>query len=274
MGNLRAQLSIALLALAACGEDAAKPDALIIIDAAIDAPPIDAPPDAPNYDFTCLGNTAPTTAIDPVTLSGTVSEVVLNGGSPSVQNASGVTLEACTGNCNGPNSLGTTTSAADGTFTTPALVTGSMPLDGYVIATKTGSQTTYIYPAAPLTMDTAGAPVLMLTSQVYNLIGFVPNITHTAGRAIVGTFVTDCANTPIPDAVVTVSRNGTELGETQSAGSFSAQGAGAFITTDVVPDGTDPETVVGATYGGMTFRAHTVRTLANTITTTQIRPGY
>ena len=82
MGNLRACFVIASLALAAaCGSDHATPDASIkIIDA---APPDmkiwqDAPP-GPDYDLTCYGGTAPTTATDPITVAGSTQALSMGG---------------------------------------------------------------------------------------------------------------------------------------------------------------------------------------------------
>jgi hypothetical protein len=282
MGNLRAAVTVALIAFtAACGDDAATPDApIVIVDAAIDAPPDAYVPDAPNYDLTCITNTTPpATASATIQLSGTAQEVVLQGTTPSVQPAAGVTIQACkvntAGNCTGQNNLGTVgPTTANGAFMTAAIANAAMtPLDGYLVATKTNFRTTRVYPAAPLTMDQAGVPVLLLGNQTIALAVGAGFITHSAGNAIVGVLVTDCSTPPQPiaGATVTVTQAGQPVGNTQDASLLDPMGAGAFITFDVPPG---IETTVAASYNGMTFRSHVVDTTADGTTTTQVRPGF
>ncbi|MDB4962132.1 MAG: hypothetical protein JWP01_2131 [Myxococcales bacterium] len=282
MGNLRALLTVAVIAFAAaCGDDGGsnKPvdAAIVIVDAAIDAPPDAYVPDAPNYDFTCLNNAAPTTAANTVTLAGTAQEITLDfAANPpiAISPSANVAIQACRDNCMGQDNLGTVMSAATtGAFTTAALTTGGTPLDGYLVATKTGFQNTRVYPAAPVTANLADVPVLLMSSQVYANLGLA-GITHGADNAIVATFVTDCAGTPIGGANVTVTRGGVSLGNTMSAGALDPSAEGGFITFDVPPDTTAANTVVNATYMGMTLRSHTVRTVANTLTATAIEPGF
>lgn len=281
MGNLRAVVTIAAIAFsAACGDDgSATPDAPIkLIDAAIDAPPDAYVPDAPNYDFTCLNNAAPTTASATIQLSGIAQEVFFNGTSPGIRGAAMVTIQACKGNCTGQNNLGTTgpTPAGPtppaGTYMTAAATTGGTPLDGYLIATKTGNRTTYVYPASPLTMNQAGVPVIMLTNQIVSAIAAF-GINQTAGNSMFAILVTDCAATPvgIGGATVTVTQNGTVVGDAPfDASSVDPQGEGAWFITNVPPG----LTTVSATYNGMTFRSHIVNAVADTTTTTQVKPGF
>lgn len=274
MGNLRA-LSIALLAFsAACGDDGGSTiDAPTIIDAAPDAPAIDAPPDAPNYDFSCYENAAPTTATDTVQIAGVAQEVYLNGMSPGIRDSMGASIQACKGNCQGPNNLGTVgPTPTDGTFTTTAADTGGVPLDGYLIATKTGNRTTYVYPASPLTKDEAGVPVLMLSEALIPLLSFI-GIDQDPGNSMFLVLVTDCALPPvgIGGATVTVTQGGVAVGDpAQSAAALDPQGEGAFFLTNVPPG----DTTVNATYNGMTFRAHVVGAVGDTVTTTQVKPGF
>ena len=292
MGNLRASLSVALLALlapAGCGNDSASTptDALIIVDAAdpdaaIDAPP---PPDAaPVYDFSCVTNTAPDSAPATVTLGGTVQEIFLDIAtlSPGIRASANASLTACVADCMGQDNLGAIgPTPANGTFITPALDTGGNPLDGYLKVTKTlaqgGNQPTWVYPAYPLTTNLANIPVLMMDSFVYNNINQAPGVSHTAGNAILVAFVTDCANTPVAGATVTVTRGGTAVGDpVQDASSFGQQAAGGYLAFDIVPDASNaaPATVISATYNGTTFLSRTVRAVGNTLSISQIKPGY
>jgi len=275
MGNLRALVTIAAIAFtAACGDDAATPDApIVIVDAAIDAPPDAYVPDAPNYDLTCYQNAAPTTATATITLAGTAQEVFINGMAPGIRNAAGVSIQSCKGNCNGPNDLGTVgPTPVAGTFTTAPATTGGTPLDGYLIATKTGNRTTYVYPASPLTMNQAGVPVIMLTNAIVNALAIF-GINQAPGNSMLAVLVTDCATPPvgIGGAIVTVTQAGTPVGDAPfDASSFDPQGTGAWFITNVPPG----DSTVSATYNGMTFRPHVVGAVAGTTTTTQVKPGY
>ena len=81
--------------VAACGggSDNKPVDALIVIaDAAIDAAP-----DAfePVFDFTCMGNAAPTTAPATITISGTVNLVVPNGFQVGIEPGHNVQIQGC-----------------------------------------------------------------------------------------------------------------------------------------------------------------------------------
>lgn len=287
MGNLRASLSVALFALiapAACGNDSASTpvDALTIVDAAdpdaaIDAPP---PPDAaPVYDFSCVSNAAPTTAPATITLAGTVQEVYLDLSTfqPGIRNTQGANLTACVANCSGQDNLGSAgPTPANGTFTTPGLDTGGTPLDGYLKVTKSGNQATWIYPAYPLSTNLAGIPALMMASLIYNNLGQA-GVTQTAGNGIVAAFLTDCANTPVTGATVTVTRNGQMVGAAvQDASTFGSQAAGGYLAFDVPPEAANdaPATVISATYDGTTFLTRTVRTVADTLSIAQVKPGY
>lgn len=272
MGNLRAVATIAAIAFsAACGDDAATPDAPIVIaDAAIDAPPDAYVPDAPNYDFSCVPNAVPTTATATVTIGGTAREIAGLSG-PTL--SSGAQITACRGDCMNGDLLDTQTTGSAGTFTSIAIQTGGTPVDGYLRATKANFRTTYVYPASPLTQNLPGVPVFILGDTVVaGLAQF--GITQAPAKSIVGIAVTDCAQppVPIPGAIVSVTQNGTAVGDAPfDVSTLDPQGEGAFIIFNVPPGA---NTVVHATYNGMTLREHTVNAVAGTTTMTQVKPGF
>jgi hypothetical protein len=281
------KLAVALFALSACGSDAAKPDAAIVklIDASIDAHPDSPPPpppiDAQVYDYSCATTPLPTTAADPITISGTSQEISTSG----LAGLAGVTVASFkTGTA---TALNTVTSGAGGTFTSGNLVTGGTPLDGYVEATVPGAGSapsayrgTFIYPADPLVANLAGAPVIVIKQQTFTLLastaaGFTQDDT-TNGALLV--LVTDCAGTPVNGATVTAKQGTTDVsGMSLDLGAFSAQAAGTFFVFNVPAGATD----VGATYDGHTFRTHSVMsykadatTLPNgALTLTIVKPG-
>jgi len=280
MGNLRAVVTIAAIAFsAACGDDAATPDApIVIVDAAIDAPPDAYVPDAPNYDFSCIPNQAPMTATATVTISGTAQEVMVTGTAFSIVPSMGVSIQACkgapSGNCNGQDNLGTTgPTTSTGIYMSAPATTGSVPLDGYLIATKNLYRTNRIYPASPLTKNESGVPVLMLSEALLAQLDTFNIINQDADKSMFAVLATDCATPPmaIGGATITVTQNGVTAGDPpQSAGALDPMGEGLFLVTNVPPG----DTTVSATYNGMTFRAHVVGSIANQITTTQVKPGY
>jgi hypothetical protein len=268
MGNLKACFIVATLALAACGSDKAKPDApVVLIDAPVDSAP-DAPPDGPSFDFSCMTNPAPTTASATITIAGTVAEVTGSIQNPMIAMSAGATVNACTGNCQGQNNLDMQTSAADGTWTTVAIPTNSMPLDGYLHATKTGDRDSYVFPATPLTADMPVTPVIQIASSFSLLI-------QDPTKGVAAVIFTDCQTKPITDSTnieLSVEQNGQPVqGTTPVDGSMlGSMFAGGFIILNI-PAGT---TNIGGTYMGHTFLAHDVKVVADSLTETQVRPGY
>lgn len=281
MGNIRLLASslFALTALVACGDDGGS--TMIIDSGIVDAPPIDnAPPiDQPppiTYDVSCHGNAAPTTIAATVTVSGTTQAA--NVISMSLGPTDGVTLTACKGDCTAGNNLGQTgPTDSTGAFTTPALATNGVALDGYLKATKAGQWDTYLYPHAPLAASLGNAPVLIINQTLVGLIGMFAD-PQEAGNGILGVAVTDCsANfTGVSGATITVTSGGNAVGDPAfDVGALAGEMAnGVYLITNVPPG----EVIVTATYNqnGMdyTFLANNVTSYANALTTAQVRPGY
>ena len=282
MGNLRACFAVAVLAMAAsCGEDHAKADAAIVI---VDAPPdakqfFDAPP--PMYDFTCMGNAAPTTATAQITLGGTVQRAYLNGTTPAVAPRDGATLKACKAGettCTGQNQYGNNvTSAGGGNFSIGPINTSMMPLDAYIEMTDTGSRTTYVYPPSPFTADQGMIPVLTFDPALIQLLGAFTSCTQMdTNNGIIALAVTDCAQAPIDDSanvMISIKQGGSEVQGTDvvDLGMLQAQAAGTFLICNVPANAT---TTVDATYNSMSFREHDVKVVAGATTATLLRPGY
>jgi hypothetical protein len=282
MGNLRACFVIASLALAAaCGSDHATPDASIkIIDA---APPDmkvwqDAPP-GPDYDFTCMGNTAPTTATANITLSGTVQRVGLQG----PEALADATLKACkagAATCTGQDQYGSTImSAADGSWSIGPFATGGTPVSGYVSMTEAGTRPTLMFPASPLAASLGMIPILGFDPGLIDLLGQAGCTQDDTANGILTVLVTDCATTPIAESATTtisVKQGGTEVTGTTviDLGQLSQQAAGTYLVCNVPENAGTTVTTVGATVGTNTLRAHDVKVVKGTTTITIVRPGY
>lgn len=286
MGNTKALFAVGTTTLAAlgtfvaCGSDKAKtPDAPIhVIDAPVDtAKLIDAPPDAPSYNFNCYGSANPTTAADPITVSGTTESFGQGGATPVGSASVGVYKDGVA------VAVASATSDGSGAFTAaPPIVTGGMPFSGYIKAKLAAYRVSYLYPPNPVVASVASLPLPMISTSTWDLLKqFVPGFTQddTANGALLIT-VTDCANMPIDGATLKVQQAGSDVGVQHDLGQLNSQAAGIIIVSDV-PDGA---TDISATFGTMTFPTHTVIAhreeavgsgsgTVGTLTLTTVRPG-
>jgi len=276
MGNLRACFAVAVLALAACGSDHAQPDASIkLIDAAIDAKVWEDAPPGPMYDLSCLDAAAPTTAADPITISGATSTLTMNG-LMAVPDVDVDVFEV--GNA---TALATVTSNATGVFASGDIATAGTPINGYVRAMEPDYRSTYMYPGTVVATDLSAVPVIVVSNDAF---GIFTSITQTTqmddvnGALVV--LVTDCSATPTPikGATVAIEQNGSSVGSVPlDLGGLISQAAGTFFVFNV-PDG---ETQVKVTYDGKAFPARTVTAYKKpsgqnaeaTITLVQVRPS-
>ncbi|HUJ63498.1 MAG TPA: hypothetical protein VLX92_33595 [Kofleriaceae bacterium] len=285
MGNFRSVFVIGIVAaLAACGSSSKNNNQQM------DAPPqqMDAPKqidakvfmDAPpsSLDFSCLGDSAPTTATDPITIAGT-AELAGYNGQFTLSPLGKATVDACKGSgaCTGGNILATgTTDMNTGTFSLSPVATGGVPLDGYLQMTATSDETIYLFPGAPLVANASGITAITFpTALITALSGAIPNCT-VAGNGLIMLEVTDCKGQAITDAtnvMVSVEQGGTAvtaanvLDLSMYAGSAAA---GLFLVCNV-PPGT---TTIGAKYQSMTFLSHDITLATSVLTQTFVRPGY
>lgn len=274
MGNLKACFVVATLALAACGSDHATPDAqIVLVDSPVDmAPPVDSPPDAPAYDFSCFGQPDPTTATDPITVAGTTETLSMSG----LQTLPDVTVEVFkTGTA---NALDTQTSGADGSFTSGDIATGGVPFDGYIKGTLDGYRTSFLYPPTPPAASVTGVPLALFTDQVLGQLAQFAGVTQDdTNNGLLFLTVTDCSNMPIQGATLSIQQGGQDVGMQFDLGALVSQAAGINVVFNV-PDGA---TEITGTYGSMTFPVHTVvahkkpngPNAVGTVTLTTVRPG-
>lgn len=286
MGNLRACLAIAMLALAACGSDSAKTDAGIVL---IDSPTPDAKvwedaPPGPTYDFSCTSNPAPTDATATVTLSGSAQEVGfdLENFELTITNLEDATVEACKAgapDCADENSYGTAMTDATGGFSVGPIDTGMMPLDGYLVLSKTGSRTLYTYPPQPLIADFSGIPMMTVAPSLIALLPQLPiggctQMDQNNGMLLLA--FTDCKDMPIGDTAnltISIKQNDTEVQGTTviNIGNVVSQLAGTFLVCNVPENAT---TTIGGKYQSTELRAHDVKVVKGATTATIVRPGY
>lgn len=223
-------------------------------------------PDADPSAYACLGQPLPTTAIDPLAVSGSVYTIGLGGQSP----IAGANIQAfATGTTTSP--LASTTSAASGAYSMNT-VTGGNPLNAYVKAVATSYLDTYLIPPWPLTAGFDNASVIMLSGSTLGLLAQLTGATQSMSNGFVALVVLDCNNDPVAGATVTVT--GTHGAIKYMSSNFPS---GSATATDV--DGiafifdVAPGTVtVDASVNGMSLREHSVNVIANTLTATVVTP--
>lgn len=276
MSMIRFGVIAALAAVTACGDDDGDDnnngqiDAPVAIDAApadapIDGGPIDATP--VQYDYSCAANPAPTVAPGTIVASGIVAEQGLSGSTP----VNGATAEAVS---SGGAVVDTAITGANGAFSLD-IPTGNAPFDGHLRLTATGLRRTLLFPPAPLALSLTDAPAVMVSNTTFGFVsslGEAPQDDTVNGALLV--VVSDCTGELVGDAVVTVTQNGTAVGDVIDLGALLP---GTYAVLNV-PAGA---AVVNAAYDGHTFRAHTVLTAAaspaapeGTVTATIVQPGY
>ncbi len=272
------------LLLAACGSETSEvpPDApaiVIINDAAPDARP-DAmplpdafvPPDGRVPELSCLGNTLPDTAADPVVITGIAQTIDL--ASQALAPLAGVTV---TGHLVADDSEIATAdpTATDGTFSI-SVTTNGLPVDGYVKLINPADTTyleTRIYPPAPLVQDLAGNRGMMFNDGLLSVLANF-GLTHDQStKGIVGILVLDCNGEPVIGATVTLNPASGQIfyngpNGTPSPAATETAGDGLALIFNV--DAGDVE--IGAEVGGQQMRKHTIKSVVRTISTAAIAP--
>ena len=253
--------------LAACGDDGGggkQVDAMIIVhDAPADAAPDAFIPDAPSYDFSCLGMAPPNTGPNPLTLSGSVNDINIL--AMTLDPVPDATVRAF--RVGEVPALGAPdTSDMDGNWDLSIANAAMTSQDVYVEASKTGHRTNYLFPPTAVYESLSGLPILLMSNTTFQLFVDNFNQTQSPSNGTVGIAVVDCSNMPIDGATVSVTQNGQPVGNAFDASIFQP---GAYLYFDVPPG----DTVVGATYMNMTLLSRTVRVVAGATTTTAIRPG-
>lgn len=286
MKRLRAVFGIVglVFAAAACGGDgSATPDAAAprdgagadasdmsdaSVDGSLDAGADATPGDAPSYDFSCLGNAAPTTAPVQIMVTGTAQDINLF--SQMFEGVANATVAAYRANETAIVGASDVTDA-QGNFAFTITNAQQTPIDGYLAASAAGKRNVRVYPASPISENLSMVPILLLSSSNFELIrSQVAMKPQSAANGTVGLLVVDCANQPIAGATISVIQGNVEYADDAHTWDASQFQPGAFLVYDVPPG----DVVVSATYNGQALRAHTVKSVAQTTTNTIVRPGF
>lgn len=216
----------------------------------------------PAAGFECLGAPIPTTAPDPVAVTG---QILQDAFSPTALGGAIITAFRI----GDTTTLAVATSFTSG-FYSLSLSTDSTPINGYLRATHSGQVDTYAYPSRPLFADDT-TNILMPTSGELDFLELAVGVSQAAGNGFIGVIVKDCNGEELSGATVTTSPGGTvryNSGSTPSSTATSTSGDGVAYVFNV-PAG---NVTVMANAGGHVLRQHVVNARADAVTLTEIQP--
>ena len=171
----------------------------------------------------------------------------------------------------GTTPVATAMSDAQGNFTM-MIPTGGTALQGYVKATYNGYVDSYLYPPTPVSADTTGVTVFMVTSSTYDLLANTlcqgNQMTTNGGIAVE---VLDASMAKVQGATVSSMPAATKYCYNQ--GGFPNKSATATDTDGIAymlnVTGT---ATVSASKSGITFKSHQLNARAGALTLTIIQP--
>lgn len=215
------------------------------------------------YDFSCFGDTPPTSAVDPLAVTGTLAD--LNTLAPIAGAAAEARLAADS------SLLDAETTAADGGFAL-SLPTGGTPLDAFLAFAASGYPNTRYFGSDPLAADVTGFAAQAISTSQLGLIYFLANVAQLPGTGTAVVVVADCAGTPIAGATVALTPPPTAL--RYLAGSLPSPSATATDASGVALGLSAPAggCTVAAGYGGRALEAHVFQVFAGGVSGTPIHP--
>jgi hypothetical protein len=172
-------------------------------------PPPPPPPSQTGNDFSCFGAAAPTTASDPITISGSVTQ--LNSSNTAQVPAVGVQVEIH--RRSDDSLLGSGTSDGGGGYSLQ-VTSGGAPLDVYVTFSGLSLVPARAYSSRALTKDTSLGTLLLASSTFLNLLYNFSAVTPQPDTASVLVSVRDCSGAAVANATL----NAIPAGQTRYAG--------------------------------------------------------
>jgi len=221
---------------------------------------------APTGDFSCSGTPLPTTAPTTITLTGVAADLSVSGNTA----LSGVSITAYPTQTS-TSALANTASDGSGNFSL-TIGTGGAPVDGYLMATKTGELDTYLYPNAPLAKDSGNLATTMVTPTTFSGLSSLAGVTPNSADGFVAILVIDCGGTPVPGVVVTSVPAGTVRYNGGTGLPSSTATATAADGLAYVFNVTAGAVTLNASAGATALRSHGVQARAGAFTTTIVTP--
>ncbi|MEO8276345.1 MAG: hypothetical protein ABI639_09000 [Thermoanaerobaculia bacterium] len=216
------------------------------------------------YDFSCTSATAPTSAADPISLAGALTDFT------SAAPISGATLEAR--RLSNDTLLDSETTLPDGSFSLTAS-TGSTPLGAYLTVTASTYANTRFYPADPMVDSETNIAVQAVKSSTLSGLYFLAlGGPQTPGTGTTVVLVADCAGTPVAGATVAFTPPAGTLrylaGGLPSSTATATDASGAALGLNAGAAGTS----VAASYSGVAFKSHGFAVVGSTVSATLIHP--
>ncbi len=223
----------------------------------------------PNY--SCLGVPIPTSADDPVNISG----IIYHKGLPGITEDENIAGARITGYAEGGDTS-TTRSTDDGSFTLTAATEG-VPLAGYLTIDEVQDYyTTLVYSARPVSADIAGLKIPMATDADLTTLINETLVQQRDDAAIDDIEDDDCDGLPIAGAIVTLDPAPGLIVYDDFYGfpdlDRAVTGPDGIAYVFNVPIG---EITVAATVGTRVLRSHPIITVAlatETLVVSQISP--
>ena len=154
-------------------------------------------------DLSCVGSPSPTTAPDPLAISG---KVVLFGLGDQLP-APGTTVEA---HDRSDTLLATSTTDASGSFSV-IVPTGGAAFDGYLVLTKADYITARVHVSRPIGTHTQLGVVFLTTSVIVETVSSLAGVSRDPAASTVAVFVQDCQHELIAGAEIGVRQNGSSV---------------------------------------------------------------
>jgi hypothetical protein len=214
------------------------------------------PPAPPS--LLCAGSPAPTTASDPLVISGHLESLGSLGDTP----VPGATLEAR----QGAGDAVVATAAADGAGNfVLAVPTGGVPFDGYLVLSRSGYVVTRVYVSRPMSSHVHLGTVFLATPTAMDMLATIQGLVWQPGTATILASARDCAGAEIAGAEITFTQGGTPIGTIGTAPIPVAP----FVLALEVPPGV---TEVSARAEGVTLSTVDTASLAGQLTLVLLVP--
>jgi len=213
--------------------------------------------------FGCLGAALPSTASNPVTIAGTLSDP-FNGHPVAGAAVEGFIVGT-------PNAIFATTSDANGEFSRDQGF-GGLPRSVYLRASPNGYPASYFYPAVPV-VDDVSVEIEMFTAMDLATIAKAAGAgTLDPTRTNLLVSVIDCNGAAVAGATVSTNPPGTVRYFVEEAPSPTAVATDARTGSALVANVPVSNTTVSATVDGRTLRSHTLDGVAGALMQIEIQP--
>jgi hypothetical protein len=208
---------------------------------------------------------APPVVAGSITINGKTTEAGLSSTSP----VAGTTLTLYASS-DQQHALGTATSDANGGYSITVMSSG--PIDGYLVASKSGFVDVYFYPVAPFSGNYTDGDINMITPNNMGLLSQFSGGNQMSGKGLIALAVIDASGNPVAGATVSsmpaasAYRYNGNTGIPSSSAAMTSSDGVAFMFN------VSGQVMVSASKSGMTFKSHMVEARADKMTTTAVSP--